>query len=503
MPTGQVTGLASGIDWQETIQLMMQIESMPMVQLEDRKEVYESKLEAWQSINSKLLSLKSTMQGMDEVDEVLVKSASSSDTDIATVSAEAGAISGSYSLEVNQLARAEKWTHDGWADENTTPVNSSGGDLVFAYNYDGTDYTVNVPDGTTLAELAQLINNDIDNEEVTATMLNDGSGTGTAYHLVLTGASGADNTITLAANPPNTLSGFESGNWGGVPTQSAQNAQFRIDGYPSGSWIESESNEVSDAITGLTIILKSTNIGSAIDLSVANDYDAVKDKIQAFVDAYNEAVGQIQLQTKYNAETEEASPLFGNGSAINIKSSIQSIIASTIPGLADGDIYRSLSEAGVELGNNGMLEIDDDKLQDALEEDFQEVGEIFAFSSSSTSNNLSFFYRTEQTQGGEYEVIANYDAGGNLTSATINGHVASIEGDYIVGASGEAEAGMRIEFTNPGGGAGSVSATITLKTGAAVQINNYLDFVTDPIDGTVQIAEDGIEDAIESLDRQI
>jgi len=501
MPVGQVAGLASGIDWQETVELMMQIESMPKVQLEDRKETYETKLEAWQSINTKLLSLKSTMQSMDELDEILSKSGTSSDTDIATVSAEEGAMTGTYSLEVNQLAQSNKWTHTGFTDQNLTPVNDSGGTLVFAYTYAGTEYTVDVPDGTTLVDLAELINEDVDNEEVTATIMNDG-GDINPYHLVLTGASGADNTIAVSSSGTNTLTGFQDGDF--TETQIAQNAQFSIDSYyPVSGWMESTTNEVTEAIEGVTLVLKSTNPGETIDITISNDYDAVKEKIQTFVDAYNEAVGQIKLQTKYDPETEETGPLFGNGSAIGINGNIQAMIASTIPGLGGSDIYTSLSEIGVELGSSGMLAIDDGKLQDAMEDEFTEVGEMFAFSSTSTSNYLSYFYRTEETVGGDYDVVANYDADGNLTSATINGHTASIDGNYIIGADGENEAGLRIEFTNPGGGAGSVSSTITLKTGVAVQINNYLDFVTDPIDGTVQIAEDGIEDAIDSLDQQI
>ena len=86
MPTGQVTGLASGINWQETIQLIMQIESQPVAALEDRKQVHEDRLAAWQQINTKLLALKTAMEGMNELNEVLTKAATSSEQDILTIS---------------------------------------------------------------------------------------------------------------------------------------------------------------------------------------------------------------------------------------------------------------------------------------------------------------------------------------------------------------------------------------------------------------------------------
>jgi flagellar hook-associated protein 2 len=288
-----------------------------------------------------------------------------------------------------------------------------------------------------------------------------------------------------------------------VETQTAQDAQIRVDGYPSGSWITSASNEVQDVITGVTLNLKSADPGNPITVTIANDHDAVKDKIQEFVDAYNEAVGQVNTETKYDEETEESGPLFGNASAIGIKTSLQSIVAAAIPGIDSTALYQSLAEVGVKLGSSGMLSIDDDKLDDALETNFTAVGEVFAFNSTTTDNNLDYFYRTEATQGGTYTVVANYDASGNLTSATINGHEATIEDNYIIGADGQPEEGLRIEFTYPGGGAGSITADITLSTGAAVQISNKIEYITDPIDGTIQNAEDGINDAIESLDRQI
>ncbi len=500
MPTAQVTGLASGIDWQETVSLMMQIESQPMVLLEDRKDSYQMKLEAWQTINSNLLSLKSLMDGMNEQDEILKKAASSTDTSIATAIATTSAATGSYSLEINQLAQSDIWTHDGFTDENTTAVNNTGSTQTFMYTVDSTTYTINVPDGATLAELAELINDDVDNPGVQATILNDGSGTATAYHLQLTGQTGLSNAITIEDG---SLDNFDNDDFGVGPTQSAQNAQFKINGYPTASWLESDSNEVTDSISGVTLNLKSTNAGETINITITNDTAAVKTKIEEFVNAYNEAVALIDLKTNYDEQNEIAGPLFGDGNAIGIKGDLQAIIASAVPGLADDARYKSLSEIGVEFGENGLIEIDDSKLSDALDEDFLAVGDLFAFSSSSTSNDLQFFYSNENTQGGTYNVVANYDASGNLTSATINGNAATINGKYIIGADGQPEEGLQIEFTYPGGGAGSTNAEVRIGTGSSVRIANRASFLTDPIDGTIQNSEDGIEDTIENIERQI
>jgi len=496
--TAQVTGLASGIQWADTIAMIMQIESQPMVALEQRKEDQQAKLAAWQNINTKLLALKTTMEQMNELDEILTKAAESSDEAVLSATATSAAATGSYGILVNQLAENEKETHSGWADMNETAVTVAAG--TFSYTYAGTVYNVEIPAGTTLAELAQAINDDVNNPGITATILNDGTQSATAYHLVLSGETGVTNTITAISGPPDF-----GGTW--AQTQAAANAQIRVDGYPppgnTPPWIESESNDFTDVIQGITIQLKTTS-ATEVTITVSNDTDAAQELIQSFVSAYNEVVALINLNTAYNAETEEAGNLFGDSTAIGIKGDLQMVIAATIPGLADDAFFTSLSEIGIKSGNGGLLTVTSSKLEDALADDFNAVGDLFAFSSSSTSNYLNYFYSEEETQGGVYTIQAYYDAGGNLLdTTTINGHPVEIDGNYIIGLDGYPEEGLRISFTNPGGGPGSVTAEVRIAKGAAEQISDRVAFLTDPLDGTVHFAQEGIESTMESIDNQI
>jgi len=432
------------------------------------------------------------------MNELLKKAVSSTDTTVATASATSEAITGSYTVEVNQLALSDKQTHEGFVDENSTAVHDGPGDATFSYDYAGESYSITVAAGTTLAGLAAAINNDIDNPGVTATILNDGSGTSTAYHLVLTGETGASNAIE---NISSTLDNFSSVF---SETQTAQDAQIRVDGYPPDpDWILSSTNEITEVISGVTLNLISANPGETITISVTNDTDATKDKIQEFVDAYNEVIALINLKTKYDAETETTGILFGDSSVISIKNDLQSAISSAIPGQLSNAPYSNLSAIGIESGSGGMLSVDDSKLSDALEDNFTEVGELFALQTTSTSNNLSYFYSTSETLGGVYNIVANYDASGQLTSATINGNEAQIDGDYIIGMDGNPEAGLRILFTDPGNGPGSISAEVRFITGAAVQVENRVEFLTDPVDGTVHYAQEGIQDTIDNIEEQI
>ncbi|RJP79943.1 MAG: hypothetical protein C4524_04470 [Candidatus Zixiibacteriota bacterium] len=495
MPIAQVTGLASGIQWQQTVDLLMQIESQPKVALEERRDEYEQKLAAWQDINSKLLNLKSIMEEMNELDEVLFKAATSSDGDVLTASATSEAATGSYTVLVNQLALNDKWTEDnGVPDVGTTDLTVAP--ATFSYTYGDEAITMTVPANTTLSELVQLINSDVENPGVTATILNDGSGTN-SYHLVLTGNdSGTSNAITGISH---TLDNFTSSF---INTQTAQNAMIRVDGYPSTGWIESDSNDVDEVIDGVTLHLKTTT-ATPVTVTVSNDTEGAEEKIQDFVTAYNQVITLINSKTSYDAETETAGVLFGDGRVIGIKNDLQAIIASEVPGLAENAAFTSLSEIGIKSGAGGILSVTSTKLQDALSDNFDAVGDLFALTHSSDNNALTYFLSNALTQGGTFNVAAQYDDQGALVSATINGNPAQIDGSYIIGAAGGPEEGLRVKFTWPGGGAGSVSAEINLAKGDAVRLADRISFLTDPIDGTVHFATEGVQDTIDSIDDQI
>ena len=93
------------------------------------------------------------------------------------------------------VAQAAKETHSGFADADATAV--TNGAAAFSYTYNGRQTTVSVSGGTTLTGLMNLINTDPANPGVTASIINDGTGLATAYHLVLTGNSaGAAYQIT-------------------------------------------------------------------------------------------------------------------------------------------------------------------------------------------------------------------------------------------------------------------------------------------------------------------
>ncbi|HOC37820.1 MAG TPA: flagellar filament capping protein FliD [Thermodesulfobacteriota bacterium] len=278
-----------------------------------------------------------------------------------TISFAAGTVTGgdSFSLDVfnttvqdavdQGLAQAEVETHSGFSDLNSTSVTVSAGH--FSYTYAGITTSIAVPENTTLAELRDLINNDENNPGIIATIVNDGTGLNTAYHLQLAGTdSGAMNRIENITHSLDNFSKAGSSGYGFSETQKAQNAMLKVDGYPTdeAQYIQRSSNSVSDLLTGITVNLHSTGTAT---ISTVNDIEAITAKIEEFVDAVNGVLDYIKAQTARITAGDESytGPMIGNYAFQIVQQNINSILTSLVSGLVDGtDTYTHLSQIGIQ-----------------------------------------------------------------------------------------------------------------------------------------------------------
>jgi flagellar hook-associated protein 2 len=281
--------------------------------------------------------------------------------------------------------------------------------------------------------------------------------------------------------------------------QAAQDAHIRVDGI----YMSQSSNTITDVIQGLTLDLLSADSGTTVTVTVSNDTETVESQISDFVSAYNALMASISAATSYDEESKTASPLLGDSTVSSIRGTLQSIISSMVPGLPSGAELSSLAEIGITTGSGGMLSLNTSDLQEALATDFDGVVDLFTESASSSSSSVFYQSRGSATQAGTYAVEVTYDEVGNITAATINGHSATIDGMFIVGADGTAEEGLRLGFDAPGGGAGTVSASVRLGLGAFASLGNQLTDINDPLEGQVHYAMDSLNTRIESLNDRI
>ncbi len=357
-----VSGLSSGINYNDMISKILEVERQPIYRLQKKQSTYNEKINVYSDLSTKLSALKSAAENLKSVANFYIKKASTSDSTIFDATAASSAATGNYSISITQLAQAHRIASSGVASETST-ISTVSGNFSFKVG-SGTTTTISVTTSTTLKDLRDAINTA--NGDVEASIINDGSAS--PYKLVLTSkSSGSSNSITITENV--TTLGFPTGPVvGGTTLQAAQNASLTIDGLS----ITKSSNTVTDAISGVTVTLKKTGSGT---LSVTNDIDGIKKRVEDFVNAYNDVISTVSTKALYDTSTRTGGPLTGEATPREIVNKLRSIIGSRVSGLPED--MRVLSQIGITTGSDGKLSINSTKLNDKLTTNLTGVSNLF------------------------------------------------------------------------------------------------------------------------------
>ena len=369
-----VGGLMSGLDTNSIIDQLLALQQKPIIKLQQQEAAYQVELSAYGSLQSTLSSLKSAMENLDSASDLTSFSASSSDTDLFTVSAGDTAVSGSYSITVTQMAKVHKLTSCGFSEgafvgKGTIDLKVGSGDVV----------NISVSATDTIDDVAQTINDA--KAGVKATVIFDG----TNYFLTLSGEdTGSANKISLIVtdedgfnkdainlsrlfyedlDPENQM----------VQAQAAADSIIAIDGVAG---IHRNSNTIDDVVSGLTITLESAPAvpDNEAALTVSRNTSAIVSKINSFVSAYNNVLDFFDASQSYSQDTETAGVLVGDATTNSIRNSLRTMITNTVPGV---ESFERLTDLGITLNSEGRLEVDSSTINSALDDDFDDVVEFF------------------------------------------------------------------------------------------------------------------------------
>ena len=203
MGISATTGLISGINFGSLIQQIIELERRPLTFLEERRTSLQTITAEFSQLSIQLSNLRAQASAAAEIASFNPNTVSvtqtSSGLDLLSATVTAGASEGQHQVKVNQLATAHSLASQGFVDDDTTSVASTTGTFSFTVAGGGKTTSVTVDSNTTLAELRDKINEA--NGDVSASILNDGSGSN-PYRLVLTGTEpGLAKTISVTNNP--------------------------------------------------------------------------------------------------------------------------------------------------------------------------------------------------------------------------------------------------------------------------------------------------------------
>ena len=436
--TGSVTtqGVGSGLDIASIVDKLVSVESIPLTNLQKQEAAYQSKISAYGQVTSALGTFQSAVQSLSDPKAFATFAAAIDDTSAAGVSVDAAnakALStGTHTLSVTRLATAQRTASTGFAD--TTAVVGTGTITIDTGSWNGA-YSAFTPNGGTGSKTITIdsTNNSLTGIRdainsagagVTASIINDGSGNRLVIAGNTTGTANGFRISTVDGDGGNLdASGlsqiaFDPSAAGGTPQSvhvaDAQNSAFTLDGLA----ISKASNHVTDAISGLAIDLKTVTTGSTA-FTISRDTSTASTNIAALVSAYNTIATGLGTLTGYNATTKVGGALSGDSSIRLVKTRLQSILATVLPG---GGSISSLNDVGIKFNEGGTITLDSAKLKSALTSDPDAVSRLFAKTATATDSLVSFSDSSAKTVAGSYALnVTQLATKGTATgSATAN-----------------------------------------------------------------------------------
>ena len=324
-----------------------------------------------------------------------------------------------------------------------------------------------------------------------ASFINDGSSTN-PVKLVISGTqTGADNAVSISASK--TLFGFgQVSPISFTETQAAQNASFVLDGVA----VTKANNTVTDVIGGTTLTLESAGSGL---ITLSPDEEAIKEKVQNYVDGYNELNLHLNSELALTESSGETGVLFANFTVQNLQQKLRETLTGQVVGI-DGE-YSFLSQVGLRTQSDGTLSIDDGVLSTAIARDIGNVTQLFSSSGRTSSSAVTFVGFTDNTEPGGYKVrvsggVVQLAASGSSTFVDAVGN-----GNFYAGAPGTGAEGLNFRISNLSDGD---YGTITLAIGAAQITNRILARLTDAsLDGPLEAEIDSATETITDFDETI
>lgn len=432
-------GIASGIDTESIIKQMMDIERTKVDRVSQQKQVSLWKQEQFRSINSKLANFvidaklsfglatttaSGSLLGTNRNAMTWVKKAVSTNESAVSVSASAGATNGSYNVKVNSLA-------SNWSSASSAALGSAEDKTSLASQFsldaaDNINFTIETNNGsftfdksagdTSISEMVKEINA----ADLGVTAIYDA---GADRFFLQTSNTGAENTIMITDNSTKAfiagagstlkLQHEVSGVYEAVGNETEYGGKDANIDFGAATGITFSSNDFT--LNNINFSLKDTT-ATSFQVNVSADIDSAFDKIKEFVDNYNKIVDEIDSLTSQKRDSSympltetqkeamsdkevelweeraKAGLLSKDATLLRIGSSSRTGFYQSVDGVA-GNFYH-LTQLGITTeaysgsSAGGRLQIDEQKLKTALQQDIDGVMEVlFKAADSSLGGN--------------------------------------------------------------------------------------------------------------------
>lgn len=375
------TGIGSGIDIDALVTALVDAERQPVERRLTETETSASALiTAFGDISTTLTALQTSVETLATTSSFNETTASSSSSSLVSATSDETASPGSYLVAVTNIATAQTLSSKTYTA--TSDVVGTGTLSITVGSGTAVSITIDSTNNT-LSGIRDAIN--AADAGATASVVLDGA----AYRLLVTSDTGASNALSLSVSDDGdgtdtgddsglSALNYHSGDNQMTENQAAQDASFSVNGLS----LTSSTNTIADIVDGVDLTLSEATT-TPVTITVAKNTDAVVAELESFVALYNNFYSSAQELTKYDASTSEAGVLQGDFTALSILSQIRQSLTSEVT----ASTHSALSDLGIEIGTDGLLEIDTSAFLTAWNDDSAEISAFFA--GSSTADGLA------------------------------------------------------------------------------------------------------------------
>lgn len=139
--------------------------------------------------------------------------------------------------------------------------------------------------------------------------------------------------------------------------------------------LTSTTNRLDDVVAGVQIDLKAAS-DKAVTLNVSRNVGSVEASVENFVKAFNDLVGRIDAQSKYDEKSKRGGPLLGESTSQSLRQELFRTIQGT--SIGNTGTFTRLAQVGVTVAEGGKIELDRERLRAAIAEDAGSVETLFA-----------------------------------------------------------------------------------------------------------------------------
>ncbi|MCK7595158.1 flagellar filament capping protein FliD [Pseudomarimonas salicorniae] len=333
-------GLGSGLDIGNLVKQLVDAErAAPSAALNRREARTKAQISAVGQVNSAFATLQTAVDKLRAGTAFEARKVSSGDAERLTATIRSGQTPalGSYTIEIQSLATAQKLQSDPTV---VTAADTALGTGTLSFTVDGESFDVVVSESNSdIYALASAINSAASGKVQAAVVRGDDG-----FSLSLTsGSLGSEGEISIEQTAGgSSLSAFTFDPDAPAPgtlteQTAAADAVFFVDGVQR----TASRNVIEDVIDGLELTLRKAEVGQSFSLSVSEDRSGAQAAVQGFVTAYNAALGTLRKVSAYDPDNNTAQALNGDAFVRSAGSQLRNFIS---------DAFRAASAAGVDLG---------------------------------------------------------------------------------------------------------------------------------------------------------